>query len=117
MSNDVRFDKSKVTHINIEGLEHSNFEYKEECKTSFFGFNISYYEAGYYYGGVQSNIYPFIGKEHIGNKDMVDIDNKLYYKPLIEVYINKERVKVKVFETIEEARKYCSENYKNIKTH
>lgn len=109
------FDKEKVTHIQIQDLVKTDYVWYDEIKEvrKLFGLLLTRegYKAGFYKGLQTSWFAHRIDKEEKGS---ISIDGVLHYLPTIKVYINSERVGIKYFETIEDAKSFCKAEFPNV---
>jgi hypothetical protein len=109
------FDKSKITHINITDLIKTDYVWYDEIKEVRKFFNLILVREGYtagFYNGYQTGW--FSNKINKVEKGSVDIGGVLYWLPVIKVYVNSERVGIKHFDTIEEAKEFCALEFPNV---
>lgn len=109
------FNKEKVTHIQITDLIKTDYVWYDEIKEVRKLFGILLVKEGYkagFYNGVQTSWNSHrISKVEKGS---VNIDGVLHWLPVIKVYIGSERVGVKYFKTIEEAKSFCEVEFANV---
>lgn len=130
---ELRINKDKVSHIKIfdvrRGVQEeywNNKYYKLLPKTRkrewFFIFTwMETYEEAYYRNGeydkddMFTSGYDFYTKEEVGDLEGVFIDgDELYTKPIIKIYSNDYLLKSKFFDTLDEAKSYCDNNFPNV---
>jgi hypothetical protein len=109
------FNKEKVTHIQITDLTKTNYIWCDEIKEKRIFFNIILliegYKAGFYKGNQTGCFSIRIDKPEEGS---VDINGVLHWLPTVKVYINRECVGFKYFDTIEEAKDFCKKEFPNV---
>lgn len=117
---ELRINKSLVTHIKICDQKNTGKIWCEEkvVKSFFKLFTVERYPAGFYFEGRQDdwNYYGYYSKEDVEEcVDFTHDNTHVFRKPKAEIFAGKENLKTKYFETIEEARKYCTDNFPNVK--
>lgn len=106
---EIKYNQDKVTHIQVFEKRWVSAWYKVSwipLRTSFFGLIKT--PAGWYYSDGDKYTKEI-------TKDQVAIDRVLYYKPHIEIYINKELVEKKFFESMDELNHFIETHFPNFK--
>lgn len=116
---ELRINKSLVTHIKIYDQEDTGKIWCEEktVKTFFNLFTVERYSAGFYFEGRQDywNYYGFFSKEDADQcVDLTHNNLYLFHRPKAEIFAGQEKLKVKYFDTVEEAKGYCEKNFPNV---
>ncbi len=113
---ELRINKSLVTHIKIYDQEESGYIWCNAVPERRIFFNLITTDYGwgaaYWWRGRQGS---FNDKLFKLKSNMIDINGVVYFIPHITIFAGNEKLKTKYFETIEEARKYCTDNFPNVK--
>lgn len=109
----IKFDKTKVTHIQIQNLVKTEFIWLEEIeeKRTFFDLLLLVVnsKAGYYREGSRKSF-----RIDTVEEGSVDINGVLHWLPYVRVYINSEVVGLKYFNKLEDAITWCDKEFQNV---
>jgi hypothetical protein len=124
---ELRLDKSKVTHITITDksskIGYMGYEYfllPEKTVTHWFSKDTIYPEA--YYANGKYTTYSNLGEPYYTKEEIYDLPNlyfdgnMLYEKAYVNIHIGKFVVKTLYFKTLQEAKNYCNMNFPNVNT-
>ncbi len=112
----ITFNKEKVTHIKITDLIKTDYIWHDERKKVKKLFGLITLKEGYkagFYKGDPTSLFTYSIDEAV--EGSININGIFYWLPVIEVYINNERVGLKYFDTIEEAKSFCEKEFPNVK--
>lgn len=110
---ETKYDIDKVTHIKIYEQEPVSLQKViwKPLRSYFFG--LITYKEGWYFEYHWDN-YRF--GEYDGDlENTINIDGELFNKPFINIFINRENVDKKFFETIDELNHFVETHFPNVK--
>jgi hypothetical protein len=111
----IKFDKLKVTHITIEDKIYAGYKWCDDKPRTFCFFGLieksEGYCAGFWEDGEQGWLNDCL--TDIGQNKFAIADT-LYRKPKVKVYINETCVGSKYFNKLEQAVKWCQDEFRNI---
>lgn len=112
---ELRINKDLVTHIKIHDWKKSHYYFKPALTTTyFFGLYKETEREGYYLKGDRFEWFEFTVDEVKKAIDVVDKNEVLWYKPKIEIFTQKEKIKTFYFNTVEQAKDFCNTNFPNV---
>lgn len=118
---ELRIREDSIDYVKIYDSERTDYSYLPEKQEKwFFGLFKEYYPSGYYkysrYIRVMGVLMGYYSEKEISQDDMYRIvDQRLYIKPRISIFSRNECIKTKYFDTSEEVKRYCNENFPNLK--
>lgn len=113
----TRINPQLVTHIKIRDCQKTIHHYKPgKYKKYFFGLFKDIEIEGYYTQGLFRNteVLGFNMEEVSEIEGVMDLDDKLWYKPNIIIYCGQKLIERHYFNTVEKAKQYCDEVFPNV---
>lgn len=112
----TEINKDQITVVKqFNKLENKSIVYKERPKFNFFGFKSKTIFVGFMHRyDIHEKLYPF---SFFAAKDssIYEENKKVYYKPLLKIYLSDGDVVNKHFESIEELEAWKTKNLKGVK--
>lgn len=119
---ELRIREDSIDYVKIYDSERTYYSYLPEKQEKWFFGLIpwEYYPSGYYkysrYKKQMGMLLDYYSEKEISQGDRYTVvGQRVYIKPGISIFTKNECIKTKYFHTLEQAKRYCNENFPNLK--